>query len=47
MTRFGSVPKIPQNKRLLPNTNFDKIFEKYPNDRKLIYNKVADSGPEN
>ena len=26
---IGSVPQIPRNRRLLVNTNFDKIFGKY------------------
>ena len=43
---IGSVPLIPQNKRLLANTNFDEILEKILG-RELIYDKVADSQPEN
>ena len=33
---IGSVPKIPQNKRLLANTNFDKMFEKYLTESSFI-----------
>ena len=33
---IGNVSQIPQNKRLLANTNFDKIFEKYLTDSSFI-----------
>ena len=34
----GSFPQIPQNKRLLANTNFDKIF-----DRKILQKYLTGS----